>query len=55
MNPPEDVIVLMKLGETDPDPDGAVPDYGRMISIAEKWRKQHGEAVIKKFGVSTAM
>lgn len=46
---PDDVIVLTKIGETDPDPDSTTPDYGKMIWVSDKWIKQHGEAAITKY------
>jgi hypothetical protein len=48
MNPPNDVIVLAKLGMTENNPE-SVPDYGRLIWKAEKWIKQNGKQTIEDF------
>ncbi len=48
MSPPQDVIVLVKIGDSDPNSDD-VPDYGRMMAIGERWVKQHGQAVVQAY------
>jgi hypothetical protein len=48
-SPPQDVIVLAKLGEIDLEGDD-VPDYGLFEWNAQKWIKQNGAAFLQLLG-----
>jgi hypothetical protein len=52
MSPPEDVIVLAKVGVIDASSDD-MPDVGKMEWVAEKWLAEHGDAFLADIGEPT--